>query len=111
MTLFEDESGRVQVLHGRQDDPEIAELRAQVAGAQAGPGEQAVPAIRLDQIEQRLEKVDVIEAKVARVDELTAAAERLPELEAKVDALPDLQAQIGELGKLRTRLDRLERPG
>ena len=108
VTLFEDENGRVKYYTVARTDPEIAELRAQVQDLRR-PGEQELPAIRLDRIEKRLEKVDAIEAKVARVDELAAAAERLPELEAKVEKVDTLETRLGELKTLKTRLDKLER--
>jgi len=108
VTLFEDESGRVRYYTVAQANPELAELRTQIADLTKAGGE--LPTKRLDQIETRLKKVEAFEPKLAKVDELAAIAERLPEVEAKVDAMPDIEAKIGELGELRTRLDRLERP-
>ena len=108
VTLFEDDRGRVRYYTVAQANPEVAELRTQVADLTRPGGEP--PAERLDQIEKRLKKVEALDVKLAKVDELAAIAERLPEVEAKVDAMPDLETKIGELGELRTRLERLERP-
>lgn len=98
VTLFEDESGRVRYYTVAHTNPEIAELKTQIADLTKAGGE--LPAKRLDQIEKRLRNVEAFEPKLAKVDELAAIAERLPEVEAKVD----------QLGELRTRLDRLEKP-
>ncbi len=86
VTLFEDDRGRVRYYTVAQADPEVAELRTQVADL-ARAGDQELPAQRLDQIETRLEKVEALDTKLAKVDELAVIADRLPEVEAKVDAM------------------------
>jgi len=110
VTLFEDDSGRVRYYTVAQPNPELAELRTQVADLKQA-GVQELPAQRLDQLENRLEKVEALDAKLAKVEEVLVIAERLPQVEAKIEAMPDLEAQITEMSALRTRLERLERPG
>jgi hypothetical protein len=108
VTLFEDDEGTVRYYTVARPDPEVAQIRTDVAQLQETT--KALEPARLEHIEKRLAAVDALEAKVEALPELEERVKALPQLEARVEELSALDAKVGQLDALRTRIDRLERP-
>jgi hypothetical protein len=108
VTLFEDDEGTVRYYTVARPDPEVAQIRTDVAQLQETT--KALEPARLEHIEKRLAAVDALEAKVEALPELEERVKALPQLEARVEELSALDAKFGQLDALRTRIDRLERP-
>lgn len=108
VTLFEDDEGTVRYYTVARPDPEVEQIRTDVA--QLRETTKALEPARLEQIEQRLAAVDALEEKVATLPELEERVRAVPQLQARVEELSTLDAKVGQLDALRTRVERLEKP-
>lgn len=108
VTLFEDDEGQVRYYTVGRPDPEVAQIRTEVAQLQEVT--KALEPARLEHIERRLAKVDELESKVEALPELEERVKALPQLEARVEELSGLETKVTQLDTLRTRVERLERP-
>lgn len=108
VTLFEDDEGTVRYYTVARPDPEVAQIRTDVAQLQEAT--KALEPARLEQIEKRLAAVDALEAKVEALPALEERVKALPQLEARVEELSGLETTVGQLETLRTRVERLEKP-
>ena len=122
VTLFEDPDGTVRYYTVTRTDPEVDQIRTEVAELRETA--QALEPARLAQIERRLAAVDELQARVEKVPELEERVdrlagletrveervERLAGLETKVEELSALETKVTQLDTLRTRVERLERP-
>ena len=72
VTLFEDDEGQVRYYTVGRPDPEVAQIRTEVAQLQEVT--KALEPARLEHIERRLAKVDELESKVEALPELEERA-------------------------------------